>query len=431
MQAESDIAGPDATHASGTAGARLMWRAFALCALVALADGFDTQSIGPAARSMAATLGVEASAFGLVFAASQLGFLVGAAIFGTLGDRFGRKRSLILTSAIFALASLATAFVGSFGALVLLRAMAGVGLGGASPNFISLASEHAPPEQRARIVTWLWAAVPLGGMAGSFASSALLPTFGWPSIFLVGGIAPLLLLPVLAVALPESLDPLLRNKAALSLRQALVDDGRLPATLWLWLASFMTWTTLVVTALWTPLLLQSAGWSDSGAALVLALNNAGGVIGVLVTGALLAWLSAERALLIALTVTGVAVAAIGLATATPALLPAAVLVAGVFASAAGGAVLAVSAGLYLPAARATGVGWALGFGRIGTILGPAVIGFLVARQWPAASIYGAIAVVALTGAVCVRCLMSARRHAAARRRAPLSPSAATARCRAA
>lgn len=412
MQAGGDMASAGVARRDGGAVTRSAWRVFALCALVAFADGFDTQSIGPAARAMAATLGVEASAFGLVFGASQLGFLAGAALFGSLGDRFGRKRSLIVTVLIFALASLGTAFAESFGVLVLLRAMAGVGLGGASPNFISLASEHAPAEQRARMVTWLWAAVPLGGMAGSFASSVLLPTFGWPSIFLIGGLGPLLLVPVLAMALPEARATSAPGRSDMSLGQALADGGRLPVTLWLWLASFMTWTTLVVTALWTPLLLQRAGWSDSGAALVLALNNAGGVIGVFVTGLLLTRLSAERALAAALLITAVAVAAIGVATTSPALLPVAVLLAGVTASASGGAVLAVSAGLYPAAARATGVGWALGFGRIGTIVGPAVIGLLVAQQWPVGGIYGAIAMVALTGAGCVRCLIAAQRRIA-------------------
>jgi MFS transporter, AAHS family, 4-hydroxybenzoate transporter len=396
------------SNGAASAGIGTAGRVFLLCALVAFADGFDTQSIGPAARSIAAALGFETGAFGIVFSASQLGFLLGAACFGTLGDRFGRKRSLIVTITVFAAASLGTAFASSYPVLILLRLAAGVGLGGASPNFISLAASQVSPVQRARIVTFLWAAVPFGGMVGSFASSALLPLFGWQSIFLVGGVAPLLLLPLLAGGLPESRSVRDEGQAPVSPGAVLFGEGRATATIWLWLASFMTWTTLVVTAFWTPLLLQKVGWSDANAALLLALNNLGGVLGVMVTGSLLTWLNPDRALQVALVATSAFLLLVGISTASAVLLPVAVLLAGFFASAAGGAVLAVSAGLYPSASRATGVGWALSFGRLGTIIGPAVIGLVVARQWPTAGIYGLIAMTALTGALCVELLARAR-----------------------
>ena len=179
-------------------------RVVVLCSLIGFLDGFDTQSVGPAASAIAAELGLRISALGPVFSASQAGFLVGALSCGPLGDRFGRKRVLLVAIALFALCTLGTALTHSYEALLACRVMVGLGLGGATPNFVSLASEFSPPKLRNRVVTMMWAAVPLGGMTASFAGAAILPTLGWKALFVTGCVAPLLLLPILYVFLPES-----------------------------------------------------------------------------------------------------------------------------------------------------------------------------------------------------------------------------------
>jgi AAHS family 4-hydroxybenzoate transporter-like MFS transporter len=165
-------------------------RVLICCALVAFLDGFDTQAIAPAAPAIARQLGVAPAAMGPTFAASQIGFLIGAFLFGALGDRHGRKRMLLVCTGLFTLGTLGTALAGSMPILLACRLLAGLGLGGASPNFVSLASEFAAPERRARVVTMLWAAVPLGGMAGAFTSGLLLPRAGWHAVFLLGASAP-------------------------------------------------------------------------------------------------------------------------------------------------------------------------------------------------------------------------------------------------
>ena len=243
-------------HDTSTRFGALGWRAVSLCALVAFLDGFDTQAIGPAGRAIAASLDMPMAALGPVFSASQIGFLLGALGFSSLGDRFGRKRMLVVTTAVFALCSLGTALAPTYEILFAFRLLAGLGLGGASPNFISLASEYAPPAQRARVVTTLWAAVPLGGMVASFASAYTLSHWGWRAIFHIGCIAPLLLVPILLRWLPESREtrPIAEKRPAPAVE--LFSAGRAVATTWLWLASFMSWTMSVVTAFWTPPLLQ-------------------------------------------------------------------------------------------------------------------------------------------------------------------------------
>ncbi len=388
---------PAPTRAAAVTGRHV----FVLCALVAFLDGFDTQSIGPAAPVIAHQWGLSAAKLGPVFSASQLGFLLGALLFGAAGDRYGRKRILIGTTTLFALATLGTVFAPSYDMLILCRLLAGLGLGGASPNFVSLACEFAAPERRAKLVTWLWAAVPLGGMAGSFASAALLPRAGWQAVFLLGAVAPVPLLFVMARMMPESRELQADGAAPVS---TLFADGMALRTTLLWLASFMTWTTLVVTALWMPALLQRAGWSPSAAASMLALNNGGGVLGTLVVGALIGRVSAQGALRLVLVGAGVFIALMGIAVGHVGSFALVAILAGCCASAAGGAMLAVSASLYPPEVRATAVGWALGFGRIGTVVGPAAVGVLAAGAWSVAAIYGAIASVAVVGAVLVHFL---------------------------
>jgi len=381
-------------------------RVVILCSLVAFLDGFDTQSLGPAASAITAQIGIQLSAFGLVFSASQVGFLIGALTFSALGDRFGRKRMLIIATAIFAGCTLGTAAVGTYGALLGWRLLTGLGLGAATPNFISLASEFSPPSQRPRVVTIMWAAVPFGGMVGSFASAAIIPRFGWQAIFFIGSAAPLILIPVLMSVMPESLEVELEREGGAERAKAarpspvaeLFTDGRLRATLLLWGASFMTWMTLVVVAFWTPALLQKAGMSARAAASVLALNNAGGVIGTVLIGVILGWIRPHSVLITAFLVSAVLIASMGMSIGYFPGLAGAAVFAGFFSSAAGGGLIAVAAGAYPADARATGVGWALGLGRFGSILGPLGAGLLVAHGWQVPRIYLAMACPALLAA---------------------------------
>lgn len=371
-----------------------------MCSMVAFLDGFDTQSIAPAAPFIAGDLGRPLSSMGAVFSASQLGFLIGAMVFGAVGDRVGRKRALLVATGVFGVASLATACVGSYGLLLLCRIVAGVGLGGVTPNFVSLACEHSPPERRAQIVTMMWAAVPFGGMSGAFVSAALIPLLSWKAVFVLGGAAPVLLLPVLQRLLPESrevLAPRVRGSPLQSVA-ALFQQQRALATLILWMISFMTWMTVVVVAFWTPTLLVRAGASTSAAASILALNNGGGVIGTLVIGSILSRVRPQRLLQMAFVAAALFIASIGSSVAVFAALALVSLLAGFFSSAVAGGILAVSANTYPTSARATGVGWALGVGRLGSIVGPLAAGVLVEGAWSIERIYLVLACPALLAA---------------------------------
>ncbi len=364
------------------------------CAIVAFLDGFDTQAIGPAIPAIAAQLGLMPEAMGSVLGASQVGFLIGAFLFGVLGDRLGRKRMLLFTTALFAVGTLATALSASLPMLLLSRVVTGLGLGGASPNFVSLVGEFTPEARRARTVTMLWAAVPFGGMVGAFATGQILPHYGWHSIFLIGAAAPVPVMAAMALLFPESREVAHERTAPVA---ALFTRDIRATTLLLWITSFMTWSTVVVTALWLPALLQRAGWAAPHAATMLALNNGGGIIGTLVVGLMITRGGVKHALVAALATAGCLIALMGLLTATPFAFAVLAIGAGCATSAAGGTLLAVSAGTYEPAARSTGVGWALGVGRVGTVLGPLAVGVMLGLGASVMMAFAAIALLALLG----------------------------------
>lgn len=403
-----DVERRESTDAARTALAR---RVIFGCVIVAFLDGFDTQAIGPAIPAIAAQLGLEPDAMGSVLGASQIGFLIGAFLFGALGDRFGRKRMLLLSTALFTVGTLATALSSSLPALLLSRVITGLGLGGASPNFISLVGEFASPERRARTVTMLWAAVPLGGMVGAFATGQIVPVYGWHAVFLIGAIAPVPVLAGVALLFPESREA--ADVAARPVGALFASDIR-TTTLLLWITSFLTWSTIVVTALWLPALLQRAGWSGPQAATMLALNNGGGIICTLVVGLLIGRGGAHRALVATLIAACGLIALMGSLTSIVPAFAVLAIAAGCATSAAGGTLLAVSAGTYTPAARSTGVGWALGVGRTGTVLGPLAIGIMLGMGATVATAFAAIAALALLGVLTALLLMRASRSPAFR-----------------
>jgi MFS family permease len=160
------------------------------CALVSALDGIDTQSIGVAAPFIADGLGIKIADFGPIFSAALLGATIGAATFGPLADRLGRKTLLMVAAVLFGVFTILTAFANSVPTLYAFRLLAGLGLGGATPCFIALTSEYTPARLRAALVTLMWSAFPLGAMLGGLLNSRLIEELGWRAIFYIGGVAP-------------------------------------------------------------------------------------------------------------------------------------------------------------------------------------------------------------------------------------------------
>ncbi|HEY6831753.1 MAG TPA: MFS transporter [Pseudolabrys sp.] len=418
---------------------RAQWILIGLCGFVALLDGLDLQAIGLAAPAIAQQLHIPPQSLGAVFSAALAGLTIGAFALGPMADRLGRKGVLVGATFFFGIFTLATAHADSFTTLVVYRFLAGVGLGGAMPSFISLASEYVPAKRRAAIVSLLWAAFPLGGTLGGLIASRLIPAYGWPSIFIVGGVLPLLIALALVVALPESLAFLINRdkpaariartfklvfpkadapdgatfvfarepKAKADLRELFV-SGRARGTLLLWVAYFFAFMILVTNSTWTPTLLRGLGVPVQSSALALAMFNFGSLFGSAAAGALVEALGPLFILSLTMIGGAVAFAAIGWSAPSVTMVTISESAFGFLVGTASSGLLALAAIYYPSAIRSTGVGWATAMGRFGSFVGPLVVGALVAAHWSVHTIFTAVAASIMIGAVACMLMPSGR-----------------------
>jgi len=388
------------------------WMIIALCACVALLDGLDLQSIGLAAPAIGAELHISPPAFGPVFSIALVGLALGAFVLGPLADRIGRKGVLIAATLCFGLFTLATGAVTSFNELLAARFFTGLGLGGAMPSFIALASDYVPRPKRAAIVALVWAGFPLGGVIGGFLGSWIIPAYGWHAIFVFGGILPIGLALLLAVFLPESASFLVNTgkpaaRIARTLRRVLPDievdtqtrflvhaeaslkmpvtqlfvGGRSFGTLLLWISFFFTFMILVANSSWSPTLLRLEGMPIERSAIAMAIFNFGSLIGSAAAGWMVTRFGPSRVLPLSLVVGAASYGLIGWAAPDAVGVTAAQAVFGLTLGTASSGLIALAAVYYPSMIRSTGVGWATGLGRIGSATGPLVIGQLVGAHW--------------------------------------------------
>ena len=174
------------------------------CAAVLFLDGFDTQAIGYVAPALAKEWGLSKAELGPVFSAGLFGLMIGALVFGPLADRIGRKKIIIFSTLAFGIGTLVTSLIHDVTTLLVIRFLTGLGLGGAMPNAVAMTSEFSPHRRRATMVMIMFCGFSVGAALGGLLAAALIPQFGWRSVFVVGGVAPLLLAPILALRLPES-----------------------------------------------------------------------------------------------------------------------------------------------------------------------------------------------------------------------------------
>ncbi len=392
---------------------RFFWNVMAWCLLVSLGDGYDYTAMAFAAPAVIKAMHVERSAMGSVFGAGLFGNMLGSMVFGYIGDRLGRKRAIVIGCLFFGALTFATMFARSLDALLYLRFIAGLGIGGAVPNAIALISEYSPRRYRATMVTVMFVGFLLGSGGGGYVAAGLVPSFGWQSVFFVGGIVPFLTGLACLVALPESIRLLAVQQknhtelAALARRmqptlaidadtQFVLSEERQPkpftipllfsgdrriATPLLWLLYIANSLALFFLSSWMPVLLESAGLPPGHAALAGSLFSIGGLIGSL---AIMRFTDKYGAMAITvLPLLGIpVVAALGIPGATELFLLSAVFLAGGCTAGAQSGIHSVAGMFYPVSYRATGVGWALSVAKVGSIAGPVIGGFLLSAHLP-------------------------------------------------
>ncbi|WP_175889227.1 3-(3-hydroxy-phenyl)propionate transporter MhpT [Burkholderia cepacia] len=372
-----------------------------LCFAIALLEGLDLQSVGVAAPRMAHEFGLSVSQMGLAFSAGTFGLLPGAMLGGWLADRVGRKHVLIASVCLFGLLSIATAQVSSFAMLIAVRALTGLGLGGAMPNLIALSSEAVDARSRSSAVAVMYCGIPFGGVIASLIGVLLAGDTEWRHIFYVGGVGPLLLAPLLLALLPESrafLDVSASGAARPSVGQTLFGGSRTGTTLALWLSYFCTLIVLYFLLNWLPSLMAAKGLARSQAGIVQIFFNIGSGLGVLGIGMSMDRLRPSR--VVGGMYAGIVLSLAALAVAPGLLwLSAAAFAAGMFVVG-GQSVLYALAAIYYPTAmRGTGVGSAVAVGRLGSVVGPLAAAELLAMGRSASVVIGASIPVTLVAAV--------------------------------
>jgi AAHS family 4-hydroxybenzoate transporter-like MFS transporter len=398
-------------------------RILLLCAAVIFADGFDLQAIGYIAPNLSKEWHLAPGALGPAFGASLVGLMLGALVCGPVGDRIGRKRVIVVCSAFFGVCTLLTVLADNLTSLVAIRFITGIGLGGVLPTSIALTGEYSPQRSRATMIMMMFCGQSLGSVLGGAVTAKLVPAFGWPAVFWVGGLLPLILALILIPALPESIHLLvLKGGKEAQIRQVLARmnpafvypsgtrfvappehsgdfpvrqlfaEGRAVTNILMWVIFFMNLLVIYLLANWLPTVINNVGIPFETSVYISTLYHVGAIVGALTLGSVIDRFGSFQVLSATFILAGLFIIGIGSAGASVPLLALAVLAAGYCVVGAQYGANATAATYYPTSIRSTGVGWALGIGRIGSIIGPLFGGMMISMHWSAPNLFAAGAV---------------------------------------
>ena len=416
-------------------------------------DGFDVQAMGYVAPAIVEEWGIPRALLGGVFAAANFGVLLGSLVFSMVADKLGRRPVLIFATFFFSIMAIATAYAQDVTQLLWLRFIAGIGMGCIMPNATAFIGEFSPKRSRVTFMMCITVGFTIGAALGGFVAAWMIPAFGWRSVFIFGGVVPLAIALAMVWGLPESpqflavsgrgrdaltrllaqLDPTSRVDASTQFvaneerREGvpaihLFRDGRAVATLLIWVVNFMNLLVLYSLSNWLPTVVTGMGYPTQTAVLVGTVLQVGGTIGTFG----LAWLIARGGfvpmLIATFAVATASIALIGQPGISLAMLNVIVFIAGWAIIGGQPGINALSATFYPTYLRSTGVGWGLGIGRTGAIVGPYLGGMLLGLNWGPRELFLAAAVPALISTVTMVAMMFAMklpRSAATQRPAPV------------
>lgn len=411
------------------------FKVVAWCLLIILFDGYDLAINGVVLPLLMEEWGLSAMQAGMLASTALAGMMFGAMIFGSLADKIGRKKVIMICIVLFSGLTFAGGFASNPTEFGILRFLAGLGIGGVMPNLVALTSEYAPQKMRSTLVTTMFSGYAVGGVMAALLGSWFTPSFGWEIMFFIAGI-PLLLLPVIWKFLPESLTFIVQKNDQAEARKivrqlepsitvqetttfelnkvdvvesasvvSLFRRGRMVNTLLFWTAFFTCLLTMYALSSWLPKLMMAAGYSMDNSLMFMMVMNVGAVVGI-VGGGILADRFHLKPVLMFLGVMGAIVMSLMGFQSNQFLLYILVFLAG--AASIGSQMLLYSyvAQFYPLAVRSTGIGWSSAVGRMGAIIGPILIGGLLGMSLPAYINFIAVGMPVLICAIAVALIVN-------------------------
>lgn len=395
------------------------WKVLVWCLLIIIFDGYDLVIYGVALPLLMQQWSLTAVQAGLLASAALFGMMFGAMIFGTLSDRLGRKKTIMICVTLFSGFTFLGAFATNPVEFAILRFIAGLGIGGVMPNVVVLMTEYAPKKIRSTLVA-MFSGYAIGGMTSALLGAWLVKDMGWQIMFLIAGI-PLLMLPIIWKFLPESLAFLIKSGKEEQAKQiinkllptrdihqntqlvfnenihheapvkALFQDGRAFSTFMFWIAFFMCLLMVYALGSWLPKLMLQAGYSLGASMLFLFALNIGGMVGAIGGGALADRFHLKPVITSMFVIGAAALILLGFNSPQIVLYS---LIALAGAATIGSQILLYTfvAQFYPTTVRSTGMGWASGIGRIGAIIGPVLTGALLTFELPHQMNFLAIAI---------------------------------------
>lgn len=396
------------------------WKVLVWCLLIIIFDGYDLVIYGVALPLLMQQWSLTAVQAGLLASAALFGMMFGAMIFGTLSDRLGRKKTIMICVTLFSGFTFLGAFATNPVEFAILRFIAGLGIGGVMPNVVALMTEYAPKKIRSTLVAIMFSGYAIGGMTSALLGAWLVKDMGWQIMFLIAGI-PLLMLPIIWKFLPESLAFLIKSGKEEQAKQiinkllptrdihqntqlvfnenihheapvkALFQDGRAFSTFMFWIAFFMCLSMVYALGSWLPKLMLQAGYSLGASMLFLFALNIGGMVGAIGGGALADRFHLKPVITSMFVIGAAALILLGFNSPQIVLYS---LIALAGAATIGSQILLYTfvAQFYPTTVRSTGMGWASGIGRIGAIIGPVLTGALLTFELPHQMNFLAIAI---------------------------------------
>jgi AAHS family 4-hydroxybenzoate transporter-like MFS transporter len=377
---------------------------------VMLIDGYDTLMLSFIAPLIAKEWSLTSRTIGEIFSSSFAGSAIGAAVIGMAADRFGRKPMLLISLALAGALTLLCAWSQSPLQLMCFRALSGLGLGGAIPAITALTAAHTSPSRRSAVVTRMLLGYPLGAIIGGAITAAAMSSVGWRGVFMGGGLFALLLIPLVAFGLTEaagSTQVVAERPARHPLIEALA-DGRYKMTVLFCAAVFCLFLTTYFLVSWTPTVLVQNGMAPRQAVLSAVVLNCGGVVGALIISFVVrrhpilpvAVCLLAGAALIALLGTGTVLSG---AAVLPVIFTIGLLIIGAQLCVPGLCVY-----LFPPAISGTSVGLSASAGRVGSIIGPLIGGYLLAAQLGWNRLFALVALPSFCAALAIACLSTFR-----------------------